>query len=196
MSCDNEQEAVDIARRTLAAQQATCDGIAERTVNPNDPQVLLCRSDERRAREALAEAERALTACRERAEETRHLLIIGTVTFLRVQDTGKGFGGGDSNFIDADVIFKLDTSPLKTFGFQLRNDENFPVRDGMLSLLREAVKDRGLSVITDYFELVNPPNQNSIAFQVAVFRGLRADPFPDPRIVMGTSGPIVQPPGS
>jgi len=118
------------------------------------------------------------------------------VTFLRIQDIGKGFGGGDSNFIDADVIFKLDTSPSKTFGFQLRNDNNFPVRDGMLSLLREAVKDRGLSAVTEYFELVNPPNQNSIAFHVAIFRSLRPDPFLDPRIVMGTSGPIEQPPGS
>jgi hypothetical protein len=196
MSCESEQEAVDVARRTLAEQQAICDGIAGRTMNPNDPEVLLCRADERRAREALAEAERALTACRERAEETRHLLIIGAVTFLRVHEIGAGFGGGDSNFIDADVIFKLDTSPLKTFGFQLRNDENFPVRDGMLSLLREAVRDSSLSVITDYFELVNPPNQNSIAFKVALLRRQRAGPFPDPRIDMGTSGPIVQPPGS
>jgi len=36
MSCDNEQEAVAMARRTLAAQQAACEGIAGRTVNPND----------------------------------------------------------------------------------------------------------------------------------------------------------------
>lgn len=59
----------------------------------------------------------------------------GLVTFLRVNEPGYGYGGGKSNKIDEDVIFKLDKVPNKSFGFQLRDDRFGPVREGMLSLL-------------------------------------------------------------
>lgn len=74
----------------------------------------------------------------------------GNLTMLRVQDVGEGYGsrtppssnGGGinmtANWIDADVIVKIDTASGKSFGFQLRNDSQLYVRQGMLSLLKDA----------------------------------------------------------
>jgi hypothetical protein len=89
------------------------------------------------------------------------------VTFLRVNEPGSGFGGGSTNWFDADVIFMLDSRPDKAFGFQLRADAAQPVRQGMLALLRDAVKHH-LQVTTDYFELVTPPNNNSFVIRIAL----------------------------
>ena len=89
------------------------------------------------------------------------------MTFLRVNEPGSGFGGGSTNWFDADVIFKLDGRPDKGFGFQLRNDPSQPVRQGMLALLRDAVLHRS-QVTTDYLELVTQPNNNSFVIRVAL----------------------------
>jgi hypothetical protein len=61
----------------------------------------------------------------------------GRLTFLRVHDVGTGFGP-PSDFIDVEVVVKLDSKPSNAFGFQLRNDNNRPARAGMLDLLRDA----------------------------------------------------------
>lgn len=61
----------------------------------------------------------------------------GKVTFLRVHDVGTGWGPS-SDFIDVEVVCKLDSMPNNAFGFQLRNDNNRPARAGMLDLLRDA----------------------------------------------------------
>jgi len=71
------------------------------------------------------------------------------------------------------VIFKLDRRLDKSFGFQLREDAYQPVRQGMLALLRAAIA-HNLSVITDYFEEVTSPNQNSIVLRVALTKLLPA----------------------
>ena len=62
---------------------------------------------------------------------------IGKITFLRVHDVGTGFGP-PSDFIDVEVVVKLDVAPNNAFGFQLRNDGNRPARAGMLDLLQDA----------------------------------------------------------
>jgi hypothetical protein len=103
------------------------------------------------------------------------------VSFLRVNEPGSGFGGGSTNWFDADVIFKLDSRPDKGFGFQLRDDPFQPVRQGMLALLRDAVMQR-LQVTTDYIELVTPPNNNSFVIRVA----LEHIPEPTPRPLPGS----------
>jgi hypothetical protein len=90
---------------------------------------------------------------------------LGRITFI--VERGSGYGGGSSNWIDADVIFKLDSRPDKSFGFQLRDDPFQPVGRGMLALLREAMIN-GLKVITDYNELTVPLNQNSFVLRVAL----------------------------
>lgn len=72
----------------------------------------------------------------------------GKVTFLRVHDVGTGFGP-PNDFIDVEVVCKLDTMPKNAFGFQLRNDNNRPARAGMLDLLRDAF-DHNWAVLIDY----------------------------------------------
>jgi hypothetical protein len=61
----------------------------------------------------------------------------GKVTFLRAHDVGTGWGP-PSDYIDVEVVVKLDSSPKNAFGFQLRDDSNRPARAGMLDLLRDA----------------------------------------------------------
>jgi len=72
----------------------------------------------------------------------------GKLTFLRVHDVGTGFGP-PTDFIDVEVVIKLDSKPKNAFGFQLRNDNNRPARAGMLDLLRDAFNHNWVVVI-DY----------------------------------------------
>jgi hypothetical protein len=90
----------------------------------------------------------------------------GKVTFLRVHDVGTGFGPpGDQ--IDVEVVFQLDTAPLKSFGFQVRNDGNRAARQGMLDLLRDAF-NHGWTVVVD-FNIDDPVNDNNgVAIRVAL----------------------------
>jgi hypothetical protein len=121
-------------------------------------------------RSQLSDAQAALTACQQGnppEATTRLLQITGYVSFLRVNEPGSGFGGGSTNWFDADVIFMLNSRPDKGFGFQLRDDPAQPVRHGMLALLRDAVKQRFL-VTTDYLELVTTPNNNSFVIRIAL----------------------------
>jgi len=92
------------------------------------------------------------------------------VLLLRVAEPShNGWGGGETNKIRAEVVFKLDSLPVKSFGFPLTDDASGPARQGMLDLLREAfVND--LRVRVEYDELVQPPNQNSMAFRVWLVR--------------------------
>jgi hypothetical protein len=61
----------------------------------------------------------------------------GKITLLRVHELGSGYGP-PSDFIDVEAVIWLDSQPGKAFGFQLRTDQNLPVRQGMLDLLRDA----------------------------------------------------------
>jgi hypothetical protein len=61
----------------------------------------------------------------------------GKLTFLRVHNVGSGYGP-PSDSIDVEVVIQLNTEAGKAFGFQLRNDNNQPVHQGMLDLLRDA----------------------------------------------------------
>ena len=61
----------------------------------------------------------------------------GRISLLRVHDKGTGYGP-PSDFIDAEVIVWLDSEPEKAFGFQLRDNAERRVAEGMLALLRDA----------------------------------------------------------
>jgi C1A family cysteine protease len=76
------------------------------------------------------------------------LQISGKIAFLRVHDVGTGFGP-PKDFIDGEVIVKLDSKPDKAFGFQLRTDDNEPERRGMLNVLRDCF-NKGAHVTIDY----------------------------------------------
>ena len=71
----------------------------------------------------------------------------GRLTLLRVHDVGTGFGP-DSDQIDVEVVFKLDSNPDNAFGFTLRSDSQGPAHRGMLALLRSGF-DHNWKVATD-----------------------------------------------
>jgi hypothetical protein len=81
--------------------------------------------------------------------QTNLLQSSGKLTFLRVHDLGTGFGP-PTDFLDVEVVVKLDSQPNKAFGFQLRNDTNLPARQGMLNLLRDAFNNNW-TVTIDYW---------------------------------------------
>jgi len=74
----------------------------------------------------------------------------GRITFLRVNEVGGRFGP-NNDFIEAEVIFKLDSDENRAFGFMLRADSNLPVREAMLDLLRDAFNNNW--VVTTDFEI-------------------------------------------
>jgi hypothetical protein len=88
----------------------------------------------------------------------------GKITFLRVHDEGTGFGP-PYDFIDVEVVVKIDSHPDNAYGFQLRNDGNRPARAGMLSLLRDAFnQDR--RVLLDYD--IDQGKNNGVIIRVAL----------------------------
>jgi len=72
----------------------------------------------------------------------------GRITFLRAHDVGTGFGP-PADFIDVEVVIRLDTLPGRAFGFQLRADSREAEAHGMLDLLRLAF-ERNSIVSIDY----------------------------------------------
>jgi hypothetical protein len=88
----------------------------------------------------------------------------GKVSFLRVHEVGSGFGP-PTDQIDVEVVFRLDSQPDRAMGFQLRNDGNRPVRQGMLDLLRDAFAHQSTAVVD--FDLDAGKN-NGVAIRVAL----------------------------
>jgi hypothetical protein len=140
-----------------------------------------CHSELAGLRSQLLQAQNDLAKCRLEhppAATSRLLETRGHVTFLLVNEQGSGYGGGSGNWIDADVVFKLDSRPDKGFGFQLRDDPAQPVRQGMLDLLQNAITNN-LQVITDYVEPVATPNNNCFVIRVALTQTPPSSGWPD-----------------
>ena len=168
MACEAEQARVNQLSAQVSHKAAYCSGLCAGGQYPDECDA--CRSELADLRSDLADAQATLARCKAAqppAATTQLLQVTGYVTFLRVNEPGSGFGGGATNWFDADVIFKLDSRPDKGFGFQLRDDAFQPVRRGMLALLRDAVIHR-LLVTTDYLELTTLPNNNSFVIRVAL----------------------------
>ncbi len=72
----------------------------------------------------------------------------GKITLLHINDVG-GKYGPPTDQIDVEVVIKLSSKPDESYGFQLRNDANRPVRQGMLDLLRDAFNNNW-TVRVDY----------------------------------------------
>ena len=99
--------------------------------------------------------------------EPRLLTTSGKITFLRVTDlTQVGFGP-PSDFINVDVVIKLNTSPENAYGFTLRNDQNLPAHQGMLSLLQDAFKN-DYTIFIDF--TINLPQHNGVISRVALIK--------------------------
>ncbi len=88
----------------------------------------------------------------------------GKITMLRVHDVGTKYGPA-SDKIDVEVVIKLNTEAGKSFGFQLRNDNNSLAREGMLSLLKDAFTNNW-TVWIDYD--VDPRKSNGVIIRVWV----------------------------
>ena len=72
--------------------------------------------------------------------EANDLLLLnatGHITMLRVHELGTGYGPGD-DFIDGEVVIRLDSDSGRAFGLKLRSeDDRLAARQGMLDLLRD-----------------------------------------------------------
>lgn len=88
----------------------------------------------------------------------------GKVIFLRTHDVGSGFGPPD-DFIDVEVVTRLDSVPDRAMGFQLRNDANRLARRGMLDLLRDAFEN-DIQTTIDYEIDLDAGHKNGIAIRV------------------------------
>lgn len=161
VACEAEQTAYELA---VAAHAEKAEWCASLPTKPGTRKT--CVRQVYIARHKMLEAELALNACLLKAPH-RNVQAEGLVTFLLVVEPGLGYGGGTTNWIDADVIFKLDSRPTKAFGFRLREGEPEPIRRGMLSLLEDALI-HGLKVTTSYREDQVPLNQNSFVLRVAL----------------------------
>ena len=84
----------------------------------------------------------------------------GRVTFLRVHNVGSGYGPQNDS-IDVEVVTQLDSKPGQSFGFQLRNDANTWVRQGMLDLLRDAFNNNWLVMLE--YDIEDGQNNGVIA---------------------------------
>jgi hypothetical protein len=90
----------------------------------------------------------------------------GKLTFLRAHDVGTGWGP-PTDFIDVEVVTKLDSLPNQAFGFQLRADDERVTRQGMLNLLRDAFNNNW-TVTIDYN--IDPGKTNGIIIRVALVK--------------------------
>ena len=79
---------------------------------------------------------------------TLQMISKGKISALMIQNVGMKYGD-PSDSLDAEVIIKLDADKDMSFGFQLRDDSNLPVRRGMLDLLRDAFKIN-VTIVIEY----------------------------------------------
>lgn len=83
------------------------------------------------------------------------------LSMLRVNELGSKFGH-PTDQLDVEVVVAF-SGVDGNYGFQLRNDESRPVRQGMLDLLRDAFNNRW-KVNIDYN--VSPPKKNGVITRV------------------------------
>jgi hypothetical protein len=178
MSCEDELATLTNAQENLRYRKTECENIAI-SQGTDSPAYYQCRGFLGAAEGAVDRAHEAYQKCLAKARAARFLYSTGRVLMLRVAEPGyNGWGGGETNRISAEVVFKLDSLPVKSFGFPLTDDASGPARRGMLDVLRDAfVHD--LRVRVEYDELVQPPNQNSMAFRVWLVREPPGPPRPD-----------------
>jgi len=96
------------------------------------------------------------------AEPQALIQATGKITLLRAHDVGTGFGP-PADFINVEVVIRLDSQPNQAMGFQLRDDGNRPARQAMLDLLRDAF-NHNWTVTVDY-ELA-PGDSNGVILRV------------------------------
>jgi len=97
-------------------------------------------------------------------EAAQILQTSGKVIFLRIDSTYSGYGS-KQDFIDGEVIIKLDSHPGSAYGFQLRNTGKRPVHEAMFALLQDAYKNNW-KITIDY--LIDPGKKNGVIQRIWV----------------------------
>ena len=92
----------------------------------------------------------------------------GRVKELRIVELGTKHGP-PSDQIDVEVVAELDTVPDRGLGFQLRDDRNRPVRQGMLDLLRDAFQ-LGCQTRIEYSIDLEAGKKNGIILRVILIK--------------------------
>lgn len=161
--CTPIRERIQLLEDIIAEQD--CDSLE------GIPQRARCFARVRQLNRELRDAQASLRNCEAGLPNPGIIQTSGRVTFLRVNDTG-GFGP-PNDFLDAEVIFQLSTESGRSFGFQLRNDDNRPAREAMFSLLEQSLLN-GLTVVVDYRQELN--KFNAIAFRIALLERSRFQP--------------------
>lgn len=87
----------------------------------------------------------------------------GNITFLSVHELGSGYGP-PSDFINVEVVIKLDSMPGKAFGFQLRRGTRYAANKAMLEIVRTAFEE-GEPITIDYVYL---NRSNSVILRVII----------------------------
>jgi len=86
----------------------------------------------------------------------------GRLSLLRVHNRGTKFGPPNDQ-IDVEVVVAFQGRPNDFFGFQLRQDANAPVREGMLGLMRDGFNHNWI-VHIDFDQ--QPNRRNSVLIRV------------------------------
>jgi hypothetical protein len=92
----------------------------------------------------------------------------GKVTELRVVELGTKYGPPNDQ-IDVEVVAELDTVPDRGLGFQLRNDENRPVRQAMFDLLTVALES-GSRTRIEYSIDLDAGKKNGVILRVILLK--------------------------
>lgn len=95
---------------------------------------------------------------------TKLIASQGKVKELRVVELGSRHGP-PTDQIDVEVVAELDTVPDRGMGFQLRNDQNRPVREAMLDLLRLAFES-GCQTQIEYSIDLDAGKKNGVILRV------------------------------
>jgi len=177
MACEDEQARVNELRAQVSSLRRECEALEY----GGSDQAASCKALLYSRQAQLATAEERLDDCQ---NATGVFRAVGHVVFLRVNDLFGGYGGGQTNFLDAEAIFKLDSEPNRAFGFKLRDDDFLPARQGMLALLRDAFA-HDFTVRTDYTEYLNPVTANNEAFRIELVKAETPDDgFPPDDVVV------------
>jgi hypothetical protein len=155
--CQQYRTAVNELKAQVAEVQHECDAIDDRFERRRCLQMLA------QLRDRLRRAEAALKNCESGLPAPGVHSATGHVNFLRVNEGGYG---PSKDFLDLEVIFKLDTQPGRAFGFSLRPDANEPAHQGALSLVLSAL-EHDLNMTIDYQQELNKFNSRAFRFALS-----------------------------
>ena len=152
--CQQYRTAVNQLRTQVTQVQQECQTIDDMRERRQCLEMLA------QIRARLVRAEAALKNCETGLPDPGVRSASGHVNFLRVNEGGFG---PPNDFLDLEVIFKLDTQPGRAFGFSLRPDSNEPAHHGALSLVLSAL-EHDLNITIDYQQELNKTNSRAFRF--------------------------------